>query len=82
MLVLCQRVLLGSGEPIAYSVIKQIVRSTMVTGVGTTMPTGGVTVGATPPAQHVPQEAGQPPAQTTPAVTATRRSSENRRVSF
>ncbi|XP_014474375.1 PREDICTED: protein hairy [Dinoponera quadriceps] len=51
----------------------------MVTGVGTTMPTGGVTVGATPPAQHVPQEAGQPPAQTTPAVTATRRSSENRR---
>ncbi|XP_011148880.1 protein hairy [Harpegnathos saltator] len=51
----------------------------MVTGVGTTMPTGGVTVGATPPAQHVPQEAGQPPAQTTPPVTTTRRSSENRR---
>lgn len=54
----------------------------MVTGVGTTMPTGGVTVGATPPAQHVPQEAGQPPAQTTPSVTTTRRSSENRRVSL
>lgn len=44
------------------------------------MPTGGVTVGATPPAQHVPQEAGQPPAQTTPTVTTTtRRSGENRR---
>lgn len=44
------------------------------------MPTGGVTVGATPPAQHVPQEAGQPPAQTTPtATTTTRRSGENRR---
>lgn len=54
----------------------------MVTGVGATMPTGGVTVGATPPAQHVPQEAGQPPAQTTPtATTTTRRSGENRRVS-
>ncbi|XP_011057639.1 PREDICTED: protein hairy [Acromyrmex echinatior] len=52
----------------------------MVTGVGATMPTGGVTVGATPPAQHVPQEAGQPPAQTTPtATTTTRRSGENRR---
>lgn len=49
----------------------------MVTGVGATMPTGGVTVGATPPAQHVPQEAGQPPAQTT--TTTTRRSGENRR---
>lgn len=44
------------------------------------MPTGGVTVGATPPAQHVPQEAGQPPAQTTPtATTTTRRTGENRR---
>lgn len=54
----------------------------MVTGVGATMPTGGVTVVATPPAQHVPQEAGQPPAQTTPtATTTTRRSGENRRVS-
>jgi len=54
----------------------------MVTGVGATMPAGGVTVGATPPAQHVPQEAGQPPAQTTPtATTTTRRSGENRRVS-
>lgn len=54
----------------------------MVTGVGATMPTGGVTVGATPPAQHVPQEAGQPPAQTTPtATTTTRRPGENRRVS-
>lgn len=54
----------------------------MVTGVGATMPTGGVTVGATPPAQHVPQEAGQPPAQTTPTTTTTtRRSGENRRVS-
>lgn len=52
----------------------------MVTGVGTTMPTGGVTVGATPPAQHVPQEAGQPPTQT-PTTTTTRRSGENRRVS-
>ncbi|XP_071555415.1 protein hairy [Temnothorax nylanderi] len=52
----------------------------MVTGVGATMPTGGVTVGATPPAQHVPQEAGQPPAQTTPtATTTTRRTGENRR---
>ncbi|KYN36214.1 Protein hairy [Trachymyrmex septentrionalis] len=52
----------------------------MVTGVGATMPAGGVTVGATPPAQHVPQEAGQPPAQTTPtATTTTRRSGENRR---
>lgn len=52
----------------------------MVTGVGATMPTGGVTVGATPPAQHVPQEAGQPPAQTTPTTTTTtRRSGENRR---
>lgn len=59
----------------------------MVTGVGANMPTGGVTVGATPPAQHVPQEAGQPPAQTTtnssPTTTTTpRRSGENRRVSF
>lgn len=45
------------------------------------MPTGGVTVGATPPAQHVPQEAGQPPAQTTTTTTTTRRSGENRRVS-
>lgn len=58
----------------------------MVTGVGATMPTGGVTVGATPPsAQHVPQEAGQPPAQTTTASTTPtatpRRSGENRRVS-
>jgi hypothetical protein len=53
----------------------------MVTVVGATMPTGGVTIGATPPAQHVPQEAGQPPAQT-PATTATpKRSGENRRVS-
>ncbi|XP_043463805.1 protein hairy-like [Leptopilina heterotoma] len=56
----------------------------MVTGVGANMPTGGVTVGATPPAQHVPQEAGQPPAQTTtnssPTTTTTpRRSGENRR---
>ncbi|EZA49218.1 protein hairy [Ooceraea biroi] len=51
----------------------------MVPGVGATMPTGGVTVGATPPAQHVPQEAGQP-AQTTPtSTTTTRRSGENRR---
>ncbi|XP_015605325.1 protein hairy [Cephus cinctus] len=49
----------------------------MVTGVGATMPTGGVTVGSTPPAQHVPQEAGQPPAQT--ATNTTRRSGENRR---
>lgn len=61
----------------------------MVTGVGATMPTGGVTVGATPPAPHVPQEAGQPPAQTntannpaTPTTTTTRRSGENRRVSI
>lgn len=53
----------------------------MVTGVGATMPTGGVTVGATPPAQHVPQEAGQPPTQTTTTTTTTRRSGENRRVS-
>lgn len=54
----------------------------MVTGVGATMPTGGVTVGATPPAQHVPQEAGQAPPQATPtATTTTRRSGENRRVS-
>lgn len=53
----------------------------MVTGVGATMPTGGVTVGATPPAQHVPQEAGQPPAQTTTTTATTRRSGENRRVS-
>lgn len=52
-----------------------------MTGVGATMPTGGVTVGATPPAQHVPQEAGQPPAQTTTTTTTTRRSGENRRVS-
>lgn len=52
----------------------------MVTGVGATMPTGGVTVGSTPPAQHVPQEAGQLPAQTTP-TPVTRRSGENRRVS-
>ncbi|XP_020287282.1 protein hairy-like [Pseudomyrmex gracilis] len=52
----------------------------MVTGVGATMPTGGVTVGATPPAQHVPQEAGQAPPQATPtATTTTRRSGENRR---
>lgn len=44
------------------------------------MPTGGVTIGATPPAQHVPQEAGQPPVQTTPTTTTTtRRSGENRR---
>lgn len=53
----------------------------MVTGVGATMPTGGVTVGATPPTQHVPQEAGQPPAQTATTTTTTRRSGENRRVS-
>lgn len=51
----------------------------MVTGVGATMPAGGVTVGATPPAAHVPQEAGQPPAQIT--TTTTRRTGENRRVS-
>ncbi|XP_035718085.1 protein hairy-like [Vespa mandarinia] len=51
----------------------------MVTGVGATMPTGGVTVGATPPTQHVPQEAGQPPAQTATTTTTTRRSGENRR---
>ncbi|XP_057336181.1 protein hairy-like [Microplitis mediator] len=49
----------------------------MVTGVGATMPAGGVTVGATPPAAHVPQEAGQPPAQIT--TTTTRRTGENRR---
>ncbi|KAG8034210.1 hypothetical protein G9C98_001295 [Cotesia typhae] len=48
----------------------------MVTGVGATMPAGGATVGATPPAAHVPQEAGQPPAQIT---TTTRRTGENRR---
>lgn len=55
----------------------------MVTGVGATMPNGGVTVGATPPAQHVPPEAGQPPAQTTTTTTTTtRRSGENRRVGF
>lgn len=54
----------------------------MVAEMGATMPTGGITVGATPPAQHVPQEAGQPPAQTTPTTTTTtRRSGENRRVS-
>lgn len=59
----------------------------MVTGVGATMPTGGVTVGASPPAAHVPQEAGQPPAQattnnsSTTSSTTTRRSGENRRVS-
>ncbi|XP_034950897.1 protein hairy [Chelonus insularis] len=51
----------------------------MVTGVGATMPTGGVSVGATPPTPHVPQEAGQPPAQTTTTTTSTRRSGENRR---
>ncbi|KAI4499639.1 hypothetical protein M0802_005209 [Mischocyttarus mexicanus] len=52
----------------------------MVTGVGTTMPTGGVTVGSTPPTQHVPQEAVQPPSQTATSTTATtRRSGENRR---
>lgn len=51
----------------------------MVTGVGATMPAGGATVGATPPAAHVPQEAGQPPAQIT---TTTRRTGENRRVSW
>lgn len=51
----------------------------MVTGVGATMPTGGVTVGSAPQTQHVPQEAGQPPAQT--ATSTTRRSGENRRVS-
>ncbi|XP_043258722.1 protein hairy [Colletes gigas] len=51
----------------------------MVTGVGATMPTGGVTVGATPPAQHVPQEGGQPPAQTATTTATTRRSGENRR---
>ncbi|XP_012264893.1 protein hairy [Athalia rosae] len=49
----------------------------MVTGVGATMPTGGVTVGSAPQTQHVPQEAGQPPAQT--ATSTTRRSGENRR---
>lgn len=45
------------------------------------MPTGGVTVGATPPAQHVPQEVpGQAAVQTTPTTTTTtRRSGENRR---
>ncbi|KAH0552803.1 protein hairy-like [Cotesia glomerata] len=48
----------------------------MVTGVGASMPAGGATVGATPPAAHVPQEAGQPPAQIT---TTTRRTGENRR---
>ncbi|XP_011632664.1 protein hairy [Pogonomyrmex barbatus] len=48
-------------------------------GVGATMPTGVVTVSATPPAQHVPQEAGQPPVQTTPTATTTRRTGENRR---
>ncbi|XP_014211547.1 protein hairy [Copidosoma floridanum] len=43
----------------------------MVTGVNASMPTGGVTVGATPPAQSVPQEAVQPPVpQTTVTVTA------------
>lgn len=41
------------------------------------MPTGGVTVGSAPQTQHVPQEAGQPPAQT--ATSTTRRSGENRR---
>ncbi|KAK0175429.1 hypothetical protein PV327_009180 [Microctonus hyperodae] len=52
----------------------------MVTGVGATMPSGGVSVGATPPTPHVPQEGGQPPAQTaTPTTTTTRRSGENRR---
>ncbi|OXU20799.1 hypothetical protein TSAR_013970 [Trichomalopsis sarcophagae] len=58
----------------------------MVTGVNASMPTGGVTVGATPPAQHVPQEAVQPPTAQTTTTTATtttqaapRRSSENRR---
>lgn len=60
-----------------------IAKRKMVTGVGATMPNGGVTVGATPPAQHVPPEAGQPPAQTTTTTTTTttRRSGENRRVS-
>lgn len=53
----------------------------MVAEMGATMPTGGITVGATPPAQHVPQEAGQPPAQTPTTTTTTRRSGENRRVS-
>ncbi|XP_058794583.1 protein hairy [Phymastichus coffea] len=56
----------------------------MVTGVQATMPTGAVTVGASPPPQHVPQEAVQPAAaQTTTSVTTAtptpRRSSENRR---
>ncbi|XP_015108909.1 protein hairy [Diachasma alloeum] len=51
----------------------------MVTGVGATMPSGGVSVGSTPPAPHVPQEAGQPPAQTNTSGTSTRRSGENRR---
>jgi len=53
----------------------------MVTVVGATMPTGGVTIGATPPAQHVPQEAGQPPAQTAATTATPKRSGENRRVS-
>ncbi|XP_012282910.1 protein hairy [Orussus abietinus] len=52
----------------------------MVTGVGATMPTGGVTVGSAPSVQHGPQEAGQPPTSTTGATVATtRRSGENRR---
>lgn len=66
-----------------FCVTQGAIEKNMVTGVGATMPTGGVTVGATPPAQHVPQEVpGQAAVQTTPTTTTTtRRSGENRRVS-
>lgn len=43
----------------------------MVTGVNATMPTGAVTVGAAPTAQHVPQEAVQPPTTQPQTTTAT-----------
>lgn len=52
----------------------------MVTGVGATIPTDGVSVGATP-SQHVPQEAGLPAPQTVMTAPVTKRSGENRRVS-
>lgn len=51
----------------------------MVTGVGATMPAGGVSVGSAQPAPHVPQEAGQTPAQANTGGSTTRRSGENRR---
>ncbi|XP_015189783.1 PREDICTED: protein hairy-like isoform X2 [Polistes dominula] len=43
------------------------------------MVTSSVTVGATLPTQHVPQENGQPTAQAATSTTTTRRTGENRR---